>query len=463
MVRTLQKKFIKASMIAVSLLILAIFIALNIFNYVSTHNTLRSTMALLSEYEGDRGRVPKEMDGYHNDRPLPPDGNDGFSPEEDFAEENDFDYPDEFFEDDFDDRIPDEEFINGFMEGRVSFKKTDRDIFLTSPYFMVRLNSGGEVVYSDISQISSLTGETASAIALEVCSRDLTSGYIGSYMYSILENDVTGGRTVIFLDTSADRSKVIQILLVSLGISLGAWLAMLAFVIFLSKRAIKPIAENIERQKQFVTNAGHELKTPLAVIQSNTEAMELFNGENKWSRNIKAQVTRLSALTKNLLTLSRMDESSDSMVIENLDFSGMVNEQLQTFASSFERKGLTVSADVEENVHLKGDRGQLSQLLGLLFDNACKYANENGQLNVSLEKKGSKIMFVSKNTCDELPSAPPERLFDRFYRSDESHSQKTSGQGIGLSVAAAIAQNHRGTITAQYNNEGPAVSFILKL
>lgn len=441
MVKTLQKRFIKTAMLAVTLLLLAVFIALNIYNYASAKNELNSTMALLSEYEGDRGNVP-------TDRPdhLPP------IPDGENPHEHD------------DDGEPStDEFVHGFMEGRVSFKKTDRDVFLTSPFFMVRLNSEGEVVYSDISQISSLTGETAAAIALEVYGSGIPSGRAGTYIYNIIENTGGKGHTIIFLDTSAERENVIRIALVSLGIAVGAWLVMFALVFFLSKKAIRPIAENIEKQKQFVTNAGHELKTPLAVIQSNTEAMELFNGESKWSRNIKTQVARMNDLTKNLLTLSRMDESADSMVTENLDLSELVNEQLQTFASSFEQKGLKVSSDIKEGITVKGDRGQLTQLLGLLFDNACKYANDGGSLDVSLAKSGQKVTLISKNTCDELPAAAPDKLFDRFYRSDESHSQKVSGQGIGLSVAAAIAQNHRGSICAEYDKDGPAVSFILKL
>ncbi|MBE6017690.1 MAG: HAMP domain-containing histidine kinase [Lachnospiraceae bacterium] len=442
MVKTLQKRFIKVAMLAVTLLLLAVFIALNIYNYASAKNKLNSTMDLLSEYKGDRGNAPLGRPEH-----LPPEYDD-----------------DDFDDDDFDDdEKSTDEFVHGFMDGRVSFQKTDRDVFLTSSFFMVRLNSEGKVIYSDISQISSLTGEAAAAIALEVFEGGVPSGRIGTYMYNIIENTDSKGHTLIFLDTSAERENVIRIALVSLGIAVGSWLIMFAFVFFLSKKAIRPVAENMERQKQFVTNAGHELKTPLAVIQSNTEAMELFNGENKWSRNIKTQVARLNDLTKNLLTLSRMDESADTMAIENLNFSELVKEQLQTFASSFEQKGLKVSSDIRDDIFVKGDRGQLTQLLGLLFDNTCKYANDGGSLDVSLSKSGQKVQFISKNTCDELPAAAPDKLFDRFYRSDESHSQKVSGQGIGLSVAAVIAQNHRGSICAEYDKDGPAVSFILKI
>ena len=404
-------------------------------------------MALLSEYGGDRGNVP------------------GVKRTHDTADGSAAD-PDEYGElPDFEGERPEPEEesdpLDDFRSGRGA-EKTARDTFLTTAFFAVRFNADNEAVYADISQISSLTGDTATAIAQEVYESSKTSGWVGTYMYNIVDNEASG-YTVIFLDTSEERSHVIEILIISLGITVVSWLIMLALVIFLSKKAIRPIAENIERQKQFVTNAGHELKTPLAIIQSNTEAMELFNGENKWSKNIKAQVARLNELTKNLLTLSRMDESADTMLIEDINFSNLVREQLQTFISSFEQKGVTVSSDIQDDVHFKGDRGQLAQLLNLLFDNARKYTNDNGSMSVSLSKKGSKLLFVSRNTCEELPAAPPDKLFDRFYRSDESHSQKTTGQGIGLSVAASIAENHGGKITAEYSAEDTAVSFILKL
>ena len=122
------------------------------------------------------------------------------------------------------------------------------------------------------------------------------------------------GKVVVFLDTSGDIYSYIRVLFLSAAIGIACWLFMLLFVILLSKQAIRPIAENIEKQKQFVTNAGHEIKTPIAIIQSNTEAMELYNGENKWSKNIKEQTVRLNELMKNLLTLARMDESSTNLM-----------------------------------------------------------------------------------------------------------------------------------------------------
>ena len=495
MVRTLQKKFIKASMLAISALILVIFIAINIYSIISATSTMNSTMDLLARYDGQRSNINnhagqadlpgsrrQDFDlplsdgtGQSEDQALSGDPSDvestedGYDSSPDQTPSENADQEETFGKhEDTEGKGPRENsdeaesFVEEFMGGRDVITKTDEDTFLTSSYFTVKFNSDGEATYVGIDQIASITEDNAIAIAEEVYSRTKNSGSIGAYIYRVVENDANGEYTVILLDTSEERSAVLRMFLISLGISAAAWLIMYALIRFLSKKAIRPIAENITRQKQFVTNAGHELKTPLAIIQSNTEAMELFNGENKWSRNIKAQVSRLSLLTQNLLTLSRMDESADSMVMEDLNISEMASEHYTTFANSFSQKSVTCESHVQPDIHYKGDRSQITQLFNLLFDNAVKYTNEGGHMEISLVKKGTKPILVMKNTCAELPECPPDKLFDRFYRSDESHSQKTGGHGIGLSVVASIAENHGASVTAEYDETGSAISFIVK-
>ena len=452
MVRTLRKKFITASMIAITALIVVMLIAINIFNIVSAHSQMNETMDLLVRYDGERSNVNKKKERLD----LP---GSSFSLSDAPVEEDTDDSGHEHTDDEPEGH---NSFVDNFMDGGQGVTKTDEDTFLTSSYFTVRFDSEGNALYIGIDQIASMTEDNAVAIAKEVYATGTTSGRIGSYIYSVVENEMSGEHTVILLDTTDEQRSILTILLISCGIGVICWLAMLALIIFLSRKAINPIAENIERQKQFVTNAGHELKTPLAIIQANTEAMELFNGENKWSRNIKSQVTRLSELTQNLLTLSRMDESADSMVLEKIDLSALTSEHYRTFADSFSQKGVTISSDIQENVSVKGDRKQLTQLLNLLFDNAVKYTNEGGTMNVSLTGKGSKSVLTMTNTCEALPTCPADRLFDRFYRSDESHTQKTGGQGIGLSVAASIAENHNASLTAEYNESDSSISFIVK-
>lgn len=237
---------------------------------------------------------------------------------------------------------------------------------------------------------------------------------------------------------------------------------MLLLVIALSKRAIRPIAENLAKQKQFVTAAGHEIKTPLAIILANTEAMELHNGESKWSKNIRKQTERLSGLMKNLLTLARMEEGTAPVVMADLDMSKLTKEVADSFAESAKLKQIKLQAKIASDIKLYANREEMTQLLAILLDNAVKYSVEQADIVLTLAKRGKEVMLSCENTCEKLPDVEVDRLFDRFYRSDAARTQKSGGYGIGLSVARAIVQNHKGEITAEYK-DGNRIVFKVEL
>ena len=241
-------------------------------------------------------------------------------------------------------------------------------------------------------------------------------------------------------------------------LGLLAWIAMLALVTALSRRAIRPIAENIERQRQFVTDAGHELKTPLAIILANLDALELRGGESKYSRNIRGQATRLSALMQNLLTLARLDESSGLPDASPLSLTELTRESVEMFRAPAELRQIRLSEALAEGVSVTGSRTLLQQLLSTLLDNAVKYCPEGGEIAVRLREEERAVLSVSNTVGEERPAL--DRLFDRFYRSDSSRNQK-GGFGIGLSAAAAIVRQHKGEIDAHY--EGDTIVFTVKL
>ncbi len=413
MIRVLQKKFVFTAMVAVSILILILLGTINVVNMVMVKTETNKTLAMISEADGNFDHI---------------------QPPQSSAPPSDF-------------RIK---------------PKDERDKFLSSNFFIVRLNRNGQVVFTDVSRTPSVDEASAEELALRVLDERISSGKAGKYRYQIRNSRMGNETVIVFLDTSEEILSYVRVLLLSGGIGIVCWILMLFMVMFLSKKAIRPIAENIERQKQFVTNAGHEIKTPLAIILANTEAMELYNGENKWSKNIREQTVRLNGLMKNLLLLAKMDEDAADIIKSEISLSELVSENVRAFAEPFNLRSITLQIEIQPKVIIKANKEQMSQLISILLDNASKYTNDSGTVIVSLQQSDKRIKLLIKNSCEKLPDTPPDKLFDRFYRGDKARTQKTGGYGIGLSVARSIAEANKGSITAVYENPN-FVSFTVRL
>ena len=316
-------------------------------------------------------------------------------------------------------------------------------------YFTVLINAEGQITATDIHLPQTVSEEEISVYAEAALAQQNERGKIASYKYlsTTLEN---GGTQIVFLDNSIQAQTLLNVLIISGVVALGCMALMFIIVLIISKRAIRPIAENIAKQRRFVTDAGHEIKTPLAIIMANTDALELHLGESKWSRNIRGQSIRLNGLMKNLLTLARFDEDIASLPMEETDLSSLFHDCLAAFNEIIERRQLTVIAEIAPAIKCSGNRESLIQLLTILLDNATKYANTGGDITVSLNAKNNKTIWKIQNTCETLPGVQPSTLFDRFYRSDAARTQKNGGYGIGLSIAQAIVAMHQGKIEAFY-------------
>ncbi len=325
---------------------------------------------------------------------------------------------------------------------------------LSSTFFVVRFGGDGTVLFTDVSHISFITEEQAVVMAQEVLNTGTSSGSKNPFCYRIDAPKDNAAQTIVFLDTSRESASELRVLLLSIALGILCWLFMLLLVTLLSRKAINPIAQNIDRQKKFITNAGHELKTPLATILANTEALELHNGESKWSRNIRSEIGRLSSLVNQLLLLARMDEGAAQSVAADFSLSSLTQDILQPFLSSMELKQITLTTDIHPDIVLHADREQIAQLLSILLDNAVKYVNPQGEIVVRLTSgsRDRKVTLLIQNTCRQLPDAPPDKLFDRFYRADRARTREDthSGFGIGLSVADAIVKANNGSIHAAY-------------
>lgn len=416
MIRALKKRFIRTAMIAVTVLLILIFGALNLVNAWSARSETKLVLEMLTDMETN-GRRPDRPDGQNG----PPEWELSEPPENDLQE--------------------------GERKGFLSKPLTEDD-WRAAVYFTVRTLDGA-VVETDVSRISSVSAEAAVSYGEKALAAGEQTGTIGDFRYASATAK-TGETVWVFLENSNRTAAVLRVAALSGLAALVGWGLMLLLVIFLTKKAIAPIAENMDRQRQFITDAGHELKTPIAIIRANTEAMEMISGQNKWSRNISAQVTRLSELTRNLLTLARAEEVPQAGSLSELDFSALTQQTAKTFQEPMALRGITLDAEIEPDLRLRGSRDQLSTLLSILFDNAVKYAAEGSTVTLRLTRADKMLRLRMENDCETLPDCPPERLFDRFYRADSARTQKSGGFGIGLSAAQVITVRHRGRLEAEY-------------
>lgn len=327
-------------------------------------------------------------------------------------------------------------------------------------YFSVELKADGTLSAVNTGRIAAVSAEEAVAMAQALQEDGKTSGYTGSYKY--LAAGADSGTLYIFLDCTRDLSSVRAFFVTSLLVSLCGILAVFLLVVALSKRAVRPVAESYEKQKQFITNAGHELRTPLAVIDSCAEVLALEQGESKWTEGIRSQVRRLDALTQDLVSLARMDEGSVKPVMEEFSLSDAVTEALEPFLLLAGKNGLRPRTEIQPGIRCRGSEKLLRQLCAILADNAVKYALPDSEIRFSLKKKGKKAVLTVQNAAEGLQAGDQSILFDRFYRGDASRSSEKSGYGIGLSLAQSIAAVHGGTISAG-SEDGASLTVTVQL
>ena len=487
MVKTLQKKFIAASMLAVTLLLLTLVGAINILNAVSVTRRQGRNLDMLCETDAHPEMQFDEPDQGRAGAGRPPGGQSFGNPEQ--GQEGTSAGRSDEGPAMYGGRIDRRHGSGGFglFGGNLSV-----DNALSARFFAVWFDEKGVVVRTDVSRIFAVDEEEAEKTACRMIETGRKHGTMDGFRFLVRQPGQTGGQTqgagsgnsgenavpasavseetlLVAMDISADRDGILTVLGISALIAVLCWIAMIWPVCLLARRAIAPTATGIERQKQFVTNAGHELKTPLAIIQANTEALELFNGENKWTRNIKAQTVRLNGLMQNLLTLSRMDETGLHMELKPFAFAGLVREVWENFAASAEARSIAVRLEPgDESLLVLGNRDSLAQLLSILFDNAVKYTPKGGEILIRTRADRDQVVFVQSNTLstqsleDGILRENPERLFDRFYRADSDRSRKKGGYGIGLSAAKAIADANQGSIHAAYEDEQLVFTVVLR-
>lgn len=329
-------------------------------------------------------------------------------------------------------------------------------------YFTVTI-AAGQVADVNTARIAAVGAKRAASIAAKLHSKGWVSGFSGNYRYT---TDVQDGETTyVFVDCSRELASFHSFLSASVAISCIGWLAVLAIVAGASGAVIRPMVESYSKQKRFITDASHEIKTPLAVIDAANEVQEIESGESEWTQSIHEQVARLTALTERLVFLARMDEGSAGFTMTSIDLSEAVDKAAAPFESVAVSRGKRLSTSIASGVRAHADAAAVAQVVELLLDNATRYASEGSVIELSLRAdsrgagKGSAELVVS-NAVDELPEGDLDRLFDRFYRADVSRNSKTGGSGVGLSVVRAIAEAHGGS--ASVCGHSNQITFIVR-
>ena len=327
-------------------------------------------------------------------------------------------------------------------------------------YVVVRLTGQREVAEVDMEHIAALDREKVIQQVEQILDGGKNSGYSGYYRYQVFD-DGEEGQTIVVLDCFLQLQAANNVLRLTLLASLACIAIVFLLLVFLSRRVVRPFAENLEKQRRFVTDASHELKTPLAIISANTGLLEASLGENRWLASTQVQVSRLDRLIGHLVELARTEEALPDEELQPVDLSGVVTGQIEDYRLLAQASGKELESDVTPGVIVRGAADNLKRLCTLLLDNAVKYCDSGGTIRLTLAQRGRWAVLSIANPCAGLDPAQLPRLFDRFYRADASRSRDTGGYGIGLSTARAIVGRHRGRLTAK--SEDGLVVFTARL
>ena len=326
-------------------------------------------------------------------------------------------------------------------------------------FFSVHYDVEGAVLRVNQDYIASISESDAEAYADAVLESGKTHGYESGYRY--LVSTAEDETVVLFLNSEREIQGMRSLLWITLAIAAACLAVVFGLVVLFSRRAITPYLKNMEAQKQFITNASHELKTPLTAISTSADVLAMEHEGDEWVHNIQVQSGRLSKLITSLVALSRLDEENPFPVRTEFSLSDALWEISEPFVSLAQAKGKTYTQDIADGLTVTGDRAAIQQMVSILLDNALKYSPDGGSISLTARRSEKKAEITVSNTVDMARPIDTTRLFDRFYRADESHSNTVSGTGIGLSIVKATVEAHGGTISAK--QEGCVMLFTVRM
>lgn len=460
MERKLQKRFIFVAVLAICILMTSIVVPLNLGNFIAERQRENGILDYILENDGAMPEEP-ELDeenasvqaasGSESESSADSSSSEGGSQSLVTSSESEPDAGFNLFGIHFD----------IFNSGKRSVSYEDLELTLESRYqlryFSVLLKTDVSIEPVNFQHIASVSFEDSSRMVEKDLDKLRKKGRIydnGSYYcYKMQEKD-DGSWLIVFLDCTQEVNRVNH------SQNMGIFFSVMVIIIyglilaFLSKRIMKPLIDNMERQKQFITNAGHELKTPLAVISANAEVLEMLNGENEWTTSIRSQVKRLTKLVQSLIALARSDEQTRA-TLTDVDFSAAAKESADSYRPVIEQAGKKFETEIQDSVHVTADPNMLEEVVNILLDNASKYCDEEGLIRLNLEEKKNirgrkEAVLTVSNDFAEGKDVDYSRFFDRFYRQDTSHNNKKKGFGIGLSMAENLVTTCKGKISASW-------------
>ena len=393
MIKKLQYKFILLSMSALLFVLVIIIAGINVVNYKAVTQEADMILSLLSDFKSEFPMEPDKL----GDR-LPS----GMSPE--------VPYESRYFS--------------------VVLEKDTRQVFFVETNRIIVVDTQAAINYAET-----------------VLQKSNSTGFIQNFRYKIehIENFIR----ITFLDCGRKLDAYYSFLYASISISLFGYIVVFAFIAFFSNRIIRPISESYEKQKRFITDASHEIKTPLTIIRADADVLEMELGENEWLNDIKKQAAQLTELTNDLVFLSRMEESEHILPTIDFPFSEVVTETVLSFQGLAHRQEKELHCQIPPMLTLCGNEKSIRQLIALLLDNAIKYSPINEKISLTIEEQSKHVILTVTNTTSQpIEKEQLKLLFDRFYRVDASRNSKTGGHGVGLSIAKAIVEAHHGKIQA---------------
>ena len=441
MIKKLRQRFIKIATISVVLVMAFLLVILNVSNALSIRSDLRKTLTVISENpeKFSRDSIPE------GDMPFGPKHEDeGFPPKDDRAEgtypENGTGSADEWHRPiDGQDKWRDWDFSGN---GGPFSEETP----FSTRFFILEFDGDGTLLSSNFNSIASVSEDEYERYLQSAVKKGEGFGYKDGFEYYVYKSG-DNEYTAIFLSAYAEVRSCRTVLLVSCIAGAVCVILVYILVVLFSRKAIDPVVKSAERQKQFITDASHELKTPLTVINTSLSVLEMEVGEQKWIDKAKGQTEKMTELVNDLVTLSRMDEESPAMNIADVRVSDVIKETAESFSDTIEQKGYSLRMEIEDGIVYRGDEYMIRQLVSILLENAVKYTKEGGTITLGLKRGRKGIVITETNPCQDLDVNELPKLFDRFYRADKA---RTSGKGfgIGLSIARGIAEAHHGEINA---------------